>query len=212
MITRQRSDFGIPILIEMGLYLPNIWGKTSISTLNSLIWQISSGNCVPESGNTEMTPDLKDRDELPPSHLLGSWTQDVFKHECFPVIWYLRISVPRQKCIHLEVKKHVENSRKHLRKIQLERMIKKIQSLLEKYNKKLLLNDILWTELHCKGRGKFPVKDLFRSGFHFKYQKLQNGAAALRALRKHPSLWWMVLCTWCYFPNVCAVSLLESHV
>lgn len=103
--------------------------------------------------------------------------------------------MPRQKCIHLEVK-HVENSKKHFRKIQPERMIKKIQSLLEKYIKKLLLNDILWTELHCKGRGKFPVNDLFKSGFRFKYQKLQNyklqkyknRAAALRALRKHPSL------------------------
>lgn len=44
----------------------------NLHSMNSFVWRLSGGNNIPESRNTEMVPDLRDRDGLLQSRLLGS--------------------------------------------------------------------------------------------------------------------------------------------
>ena len=62
---------------------PAIWNEEAsmehlennfnLQAMNALVWQTSGGNNIPESGNTETVPDLRDREGLLQSCLLGSW-------------------------------------------------------------------------------------------------------------------------------------------
>lgn len=45
----------------------------NLQAMNALVWQTSGGNNIPELGNTETVPDLRDREGLLQSCLLGSW-------------------------------------------------------------------------------------------------------------------------------------------